>query len=391
MSGYKFSSANVVYIKNLSPLVTEVDIRQTLNDQDEILNVEFKQFPNSAQRFCQIDFRSSGGVTAATSLNSQPLLGLPMAISVIDPLGPNSSFAPSLPYDPSSVMMSADCSSGANSIGATMPPASVLAGFGGSIDATMFSGRGGGGSMDAATAAAAVHSQSSILNIALQSHIANTQAVQLASLQARQLAEQRKHQLAAAAAAGFTGAAAEAVVFATPSPALPIMNGMDAHQFLAGLGLSQEETEEKVLSKTVHVANIPLTYNDQDVQKLFSKFGSIKQLRCDISPEKLIFDDSVTRKFAIVEFTSAEQASESVRIGSLHAAGRTLVITMSKVTVVPCDPEGVRYDVGTVPTVPVAYQQVHKMKLEEKMMRVRSFEASIAKKLHKRARDASVC
>eukprot|EP00922_Rhytidocystis_sp_ex-Travisia-forbesii_P064759 GHVS01096177.1.p1 GENE.GHVS01096177.1~~GHVS01096177.1.p1 ORF type:complete len:389 (+),score=77.38 GHVS01096177.1:191-1357(+) len=388
MSGYKFSSANVVYLKNLSPLVSEVDIRQTLNNEEEILNVEFKQFPNSAQRFCQIDFRSSGGVTAATSLNSQPLLGLPMAISVIDPLGPNSSFAPSLPYDPSSLM--SDSSSGATNIGATMPPASRLAGLGcGSMDAAMFS-EGGGGGMDAA-AAAAVHSQSSILNIALQSHIANTQAVQLASLQARQLAEQRKHQLAVAAAAGFTGAAAEAVVFATPSPALPLMNGMDAHQFLAGLGLSQEETEEKVLSKTVHVANIPLTYNDQDVQKLFSKFGAIKQLRCDISPEKLIFDDSVTRKFAIVEFTSSEQAAESVRIGSLHAAGRTLVITMSKVTVVPCDPEGVRYDVGTVPTVPVAYQQVHKMKLEEKMMRVRSFETSVAKKLHKRARDASVC
>eukprot|EP00922_Rhytidocystis_sp_ex-Travisia-forbesii_P022158 GHVS01032445.1.p1 GENE.GHVS01032445.1~~GHVS01032445.1.p1 ORF type:complete len:373 (-),score=63.08 GHVS01032445.1:452-1570(-) len=370
---YKFSSANVVYLKNLSPLVTEVDIRQALDNEEEILNVEFKQFPNSAQRFCQIDFKSSGGVTSATSLNGQPLLGLSMAISVIDPLGPTASFAPSLPYNPSSTS-AVDCAS-APIIGATMPP-SHMAGFGGD----------GGMSMSPA-----MQSQTSILNIALQSHIANTQAVQLASLQARQLAEQRKHQLAAAAAAGLTGAAAEAVVFSAPTPSFPLMNGFDAQQLLVGLGLSQEETEEKVLSRSVHVANIPLTYNDQDVQKLFSKFGAIKHLRCDISPEKLVFDDAVTRKFALVEFSSPEQAREAVRIGSLQAAGRTLVITMSKVTVVPCDPEGVRYDVGTVPTVPVAYQQVHKMKLEEKMMRVRSYEASLTKKLQKRARDASVC
>lgn len=43
------------------------------------------RFPGSTQRYCQVDFKSSSGVTAATSLNGQTLLGVPIVITVIDP------------------------------------------------------------------------------------------------------------------------------------------------------------------------------------------------------------------------------------------------------------------------------------------------------------------
>lgn len=39
----------------------------------------------STQRYCQVDFKTSTGVTAATPLNGQTLLGVPLVITVIDP------------------------------------------------------------------------------------------------------------------------------------------------------------------------------------------------------------------------------------------------------------------------------------------------------------------
>lgn len=42
-------------------------------------------FSGSTQRYCQVDFRTSAGVTAATALNGQCLLGVPLVITVIDP------------------------------------------------------------------------------------------------------------------------------------------------------------------------------------------------------------------------------------------------------------------------------------------------------------------
>lgn len=344
MSGsqqFKFSSANIVYLKNLSPLVTEENIKEAFGQHissDEILQVEFKPFPASTQRFCQIDFKTSGGVTSATSLNGQPLLGLPMNISVIDPLSSQKTFA-----DPT-----------------------VL---------------GGGGSTLTNPSSA---QQNTLLNLALQNHIANAQAVQLASMQAKQLAEQKKQQLATAAAMGIPG-------LGGPGFASTQLGGHSGGIDPSVQSLLAAESEEQQMLRTIHVSNIPLTYNAQDARKLFAKLGTVVNMRIDYAPAKMMDDDSLTNKFALVEFLSPQQAHEAAKVGTLQAAGRSLNISPAKATVNPREPDGVRFDVSSVPSVPVAYQTIHKMKLEDRMAKVRAAEVSIARKLQKRMKETSVC
>lgn len=81
-----FSIANVVYVKNLSADATESDVRQKFEDCDEILGISFKNFPGKNQKYCQIEFKSSEGITKASRLNGEPLLNVPMTVTVIEPV-----------------------------------------------------------------------------------------------------------------------------------------------------------------------------------------------------------------------------------------------------------------------------------------------------------------
>ncbi|KYK65848.1 RNA recognition motif-containing protein [Toxoplasma gondii TgCatPRC2] len=83
-----YSTANVLYIKNLSPLVTEDHIRQIFTHCGEILNIGFKAYLNNpAQRYCVLEFKDSAGITAASQLNNTPLLNVPMTVTVVEPAG----------------------------------------------------------------------------------------------------------------------------------------------------------------------------------------------------------------------------------------------------------------------------------------------------------------
>ncbi|SCP05200.1 RNA-binding protein, putative [Plasmodium ovale] len=87
-----FSIANVVYVKNLSPDVSENDIKEKFESCDEIINVDFKNFPGRNQKYCQIEFKSSEGITKASRLNGETLLNVPMVVTVIEPVLQNQTF-----------------------------------------------------------------------------------------------------------------------------------------------------------------------------------------------------------------------------------------------------------------------------------------------------------
>ncbi|SOV74601.1 RNA-binding protein, putative [Plasmodium sp. gorilla clade G3] len=81
-----FSIANVVYVKNLSSDITEENIREKFGSCDEIINITFKKFPGLNQKYCQIEFKTSEGITNASRLNGEALLNVPMVVSVIEPI-----------------------------------------------------------------------------------------------------------------------------------------------------------------------------------------------------------------------------------------------------------------------------------------------------------------
>ncbi|CAD2083675.1 RNA-binding protein, putative [Plasmodium vinckei brucechwatti] len=81
-----FSIANVVYVKNLSANVSEEDIREKFQECDEIISVVFKKFPGTNQKYCQIEFKTSEGITKSSRLNGELLLNLPMTVTVIEPI-----------------------------------------------------------------------------------------------------------------------------------------------------------------------------------------------------------------------------------------------------------------------------------------------------------------
>ncbi|KAK6589035.1 RRM (2xRRMs) domaincontaining [Cryptosporidium xiaoi] len=78
---------NSVFIRNISPLANKDSVLEIFSDiKEEILTVEFHRYPNSEQKFCQIFFKSSNGVTKSTAYNGSTLLGVPMSITVLPPV-----------------------------------------------------------------------------------------------------------------------------------------------------------------------------------------------------------------------------------------------------------------------------------------------------------------
>lgn len=82
-----FSIKNSLYVRNLSPNVTEAILREIFSPCDEIEGVVFRAFPNqNNQFFAQIDFKTSRGVTEGAKLNGTPIMGTQCLVGVVDPL-----------------------------------------------------------------------------------------------------------------------------------------------------------------------------------------------------------------------------------------------------------------------------------------------------------------
>eukprot|EP00929_Paragymnodinium_shiwhaense_P108839 TRINITY_DN75186_c0_g1_i1.p1 TRINITY_DN75186_c0_g1~~TRINITY_DN75186_c0_g1_i1.p1 ORF type:complete len:518 (-),score=167.71 TRINITY_DN75186_c0_g1_i1:78-1631(-) len=77
---------NSLYVRNLSPHVSEMTLREYFGDCDAIEKVLFKPYPNnSAQFFAQIDFKTSKGPVEGSKLSGTNIMGVECACGVIDP------------------------------------------------------------------------------------------------------------------------------------------------------------------------------------------------------------------------------------------------------------------------------------------------------------------
>ncbi|AFZ79036.1 RNA recognition motif domain containing protein [Theileria equi strain WA] len=81
-----FSTSNNIYIRNLAPDITEDVVRNTFKHCDEILSVRFKSYQGSSRKYCIVEFKTSAGITNGSLMNGKLMQGLPLAISVTDPL-----------------------------------------------------------------------------------------------------------------------------------------------------------------------------------------------------------------------------------------------------------------------------------------------------------------
>eukprot|EP00930_Biecheleria_cincta_P006911 TRINITY_DN108016_c0_g1_i1.p1 TRINITY_DN108016_c0_g1~~TRINITY_DN108016_c0_g1_i1.p1 ORF type:complete len:558 (-),score=146.60 TRINITY_DN108016_c0_g1_i1:105-1778(-) len=78
---------NSLFVRNLSPNVTESVLREVFERCDEIEKVTFKPYPgNEKQFFARIDFKTSAGVAEGSKLSGSAILGVVCTCGVIDPI-----------------------------------------------------------------------------------------------------------------------------------------------------------------------------------------------------------------------------------------------------------------------------------------------------------------
>ncbi|EER06445.1 RNA-binding protein, putative [Perkinsus marinus ATCC 50983] len=82
---------NTIFVRNLAVQANEQNLRDLFSRLDRVLNVQIMTFPGTSLRYARVDFGTSNGVTAAHSLNGQPFHGVPLTVSVTDPVDANAS------------------------------------------------------------------------------------------------------------------------------------------------------------------------------------------------------------------------------------------------------------------------------------------------------------
>jgi len=287
-----------VYIRNLSPLASEEHIRTTFGDCDDIVTVTFKLFPGSTtQRYCQVDFKTAGGVTKASALNNEPLLGVPMSITVIEPV--------------------------------TLPVA--VPGIG-----------------------------------ALPSLPANANPQQVAAYHAQALLAQR------------VGGQPPPPPGPPPPTTAAGGVGVNITGSLGGVPVARPfmEPESAQIARTIHVDNLPMETTEDDLKGVFGLMGTVTALRVIQPPDK-----DGDKKFALIEYKDRSQAEQAFKLNGYQMRGRKIKLSPSKTTVHPREPLNVSFDVPINNPVPVAYQQLQKIRLEEKMQKVRAAQENLVKKL----------
>ncbi|CBZ49672.1 possible RNA-binding protein, related [Neospora caninum Liverpool] len=388
-----YSTANILYIKNLSPLVTGDHIRQIFSHCGEILTIGFKAYTNNpAQRYCVLEFRDSAGITAASQLNNTPLLNVPMVVTVVEPAGGGTFIAPPEALATSgsgSTAASLEAlakqaalnvqqpvglaqpavgegmrqlqqlqqlqlqqfeanSAGALGAGAQLATAGAVAALG---------GQAGGA---AAFGAMPLNSQMSVVEIAMQNHLSNLQAVQSAALQAKILAEKKKTELGLGVSIG------------------PGAGGLLPAAASLVTGCPYKETELQQLGRTLFVENFPEEYEKEELRLLLRDFGKISDLRVDQHPEK-------KSKFAVVEFETAEEAQFVRGMDGKPIGNLTLTIKASQSLVTFRDPDGVLFDVPPPPILAVLKQQqtpeAQQEALQNKLKEVKYAKMEIEDKL----------
>eukprot|EP00918_Siedleckia_nematoides_P032929 GHVU01071514.1.p2 GENE.GHVU01071514.1~~GHVU01071514.1.p2 ORF type:complete len:342 (+),score=78.05 GHVU01071514.1:158-1183(+) len=144
------------------------------------------------------------------------------------------------------------------------------------------------------------------------------------------------------------------------------------HQAAAGHSPVAKETEGQQIARTICVENAPTKWQPNDIDLFFAAMAPI-------TDKKLL--ETGSARFALVEFASKGAADMARKLDDTHTHGVHLKISRAKTTVTPRDPDNVSFELPPGAPIPVAYQQVNKLKLEEKLARVRAMSVGILRKL----------
>jgi len=132
----------------------------------------------------------------------------------------------------------------------------------------------------------------------------------------------------------------------------------------------QRESESQQIARTICVENVPVTWTLLDLNSFFSAAGVI-------TDKKIINGPKASNRMALVEFSTSSAAQAALNMATPE---KTLKIGLAKTTVTPRDPDNISFDLPPGAPIPVAYQQVKKLKLEEKLARVKAMSQGLSKK-----------
>ncbi|KAL8446292.1 hypothetical protein Emed_005100 [Eimeria media] len=404
--GRLYGPRNILYVRNLSPLVTEEHLRAIFSHCAELLRVEFKPLPGGggplgapgSGRYCELEFADSAGITAASQLNGTELLGLAMQVSVLNPGAPGPSSENAMksvtplptplpaptpptgapvvippPVQPlGSVAAAAAAAAAAASVAGGGP--TVLGAPGLSITNPAIAAAAAAAALPASTpalvpaaAVAAAPTPVTAVEIAMQNHLANLQAVQAAAMQAKQLAARKKSELG-------LGVAVTAVDGRLPP----------AQSLVSGVLIAEPETDQ--LERTCFLQGFPNDYDEKEVTLLLNDLGKISGIRLGTKSDG--------SKFALVEFASAADAAQILGMDGRSIGDSVLTLKKSASLVSFRDPDGVLFEVPAPPILSQIKQQQQllqspeqqKEMLETRERRVASAKAAIERRLA-RARE----
>jgi len=84
--GMKYAMKNTLFVRNLSPNISEGVLREVFGQCDTIEEITFRPFSTTkTEFFAQIDFKTSKGVTEGIGLSGVDILGVACACGVLNP------------------------------------------------------------------------------------------------------------------------------------------------------------------------------------------------------------------------------------------------------------------------------------------------------------------
>ncbi|OEH78057.1 RNA recognition family related protein [Cyclospora cayetanensis] len=168
------------------------------------------------------------------------------------------------------------------------------------------------------------------VEIAMQNHLANLQAVQAAAAQAKQLAARKKSELG-------LGVAVTAVDGRLPP----------AQSLVSGVLVAEPEADQ--LERTCFVQGFPEEYDEKEVSLLLNDLAKVVAIRLSTNTSK--------PKYAIVEFENAQEAAGVLALDGKNIGSSVLTVKKSGSLVEFRDPDGVLFEVPAPPILSQIKQQ----------------------------------
>eukprot|EP01053_Blabericola_migrator_P000409 Blabericola_migrator_1__408@NODE_10_length_25093_cov_104_131184_g7_i2_p8_GENE_NODE_10_length_25093_cov_104_131184_g7_i2NODE_10_length_25093_cov_104_131184_g7_i2_p8_ORF_typecomplete_len426_score47_04RRM_1/PF00076_22/0_0017RRM_1/PF00076_22/0_0048RRM_Rrp7/PF17799_1/5_3RRM_Rrp7/PF17799_1/0_0026ZFYVE21_C/PF16696_5/0_0052RL/PF17797_1/3_9e03RL/PF17797_1/0_12RL/PF17797_1/2_3e03RRM_2/PF04059_12/0_06PHM7_cyt/PF14703_6/0_14_NODE_10_length_25093_cov_104_131184_g7_i21607017347 len=358
------SSSNHLFIKSVSPLATVQSVKDFFEQApleedssrtvaDDVERIDFILYPESKQKYCQVTFRSSAGVTSAMTLNGHLLHGVPTPLSVIDPAQSSSS----------------RLATGIASLNSLKPGGFSISPA--AVQAFLFEQAGAPGGLEGSAQVATLKQLVSSAGL-----LTATQATQLITHAASHNPAEQAAPLRALISTLTRASAGDTLT----QEMVELLTRFASH-------VTPGESEEHQIKRTLFVTNIPEEWDETKLMEVLTDelaLGTVLDRRMDVLPR-------TGQRFALIEFTSEDAVTSACRLteeqrtitveeGRKASTEVTLEFEPARATVRPREPENVSFSLGTanVAPVPIAYQSINKLNLEEKLQRVRALADRLA-------------